>query len=75
MSCLLVNLSSVTACTSGTYGQNCTLNCPENCRDGACHRENGTCTNGCKDGYYETDGCDIGEIMILYFEKLLKTNF
>ena len=34
----------------GFYGENCSLPCPKNCRDGRCHIVEGTCI-GCVDGY------------------------
>lgn len=29
--------------TAGVYGNNCSITCPVNCKDRACHIENGTC--------------------------------
>ena len=34
----------------GFYGENCSIPCPKNCRDGRCHIVEGTCF-GCVDGY------------------------
>ncbi|XP_065925913.1 multiple epidermal growth factor-like domains protein 11 isoform X2 [Magallana gigas] len=36
--------------TPGYYGENCSLSCPQNCQEGHCHIEDGTCLR-CTDGY------------------------
>ncbi|XP_078329594.1 uncharacterized protein LOC144617738 isoform X1 [Crassostrea virginica] len=38
---------------SGVYGDNCTEQCPPNCRDNVCHIQNGTCF-GCAQGWMDT---------------------
>ncbi|XP_078330404.1 uncharacterized protein LOC144624467 [Crassostrea virginica] len=37
----------------GYYGENCSLECPQNCQDGYCDSVKGTCL-GCKPGYIGT---------------------
>ncbi|XP_062610203.1 multiple epidermal growth factor-like domains protein 10 [Saccostrea cucullata] len=52
--------------TSGEYGENCTLSCPENCQEGHCNIEDGTCLE-CVVGYQgphceeECDGLMYGQ--------------
>uniref|UniRef100_A0A8W8P1I4 Multiple epidermal growth factor-like domains 10 n=1 Tax=Magallana gigas TaxID=29159 RepID=A0A8W8P1I4_MAGGI len=36
--------------TPGYYGENCSLSCPQNCQEGHCHIEDGTCLR-CTYGY------------------------
>nr|XP_022306098.1 receptor-type tyrosine-protein phosphatase alpha-like isoform X1 [Crassostrea virginica] len=38
---------------SGVYGENCTEQCPPNCRDNMCHIQRGTCY-GCAPGWIDT---------------------
>ena len=46
-----INLLLLLGCPSlGYYGENCSIPCPVNCRDGLCDKENGTCYS-CLDGY------------------------
>lgn len=53
-------------CDSNLYGINCNESCG-NCRnDDQCLNTNGTCLNGCADGY-KGDLCKIREYMILLF--------
>lgn len=41
----------IKACSSGTYGNNCSSRCGK-CRDmEQCHHINGTCMTGCDSGY------------------------
>ncbi|XP_041376740.1 multiple epidermal growth factor-like domains protein 10 [Gigantopelta aegis] len=46
-----------TECTNETYGINCKKTC-DKCKDSNCDRLNGTCVDGCIDGYIKPDiGC------------------
>lgn len=39
-------------CTTGWYGQNCSMECSGHCLDNdACFNVNGTCLRGCAPGY------------------------
>ncbi|GFS10507.1 multiple epidermal growth factor-like domains 10 [Elysia marginata] len=46
-------------CSVGKYGPSCSKTCNTNCAgsDNACDHINGTCTNGCEDGY-RSNMCD-----------------
>ena len=48
------------ACVSGRYGDNCTQICPPNCHGDICNNVNGSCVNGCKEGYIESNLCQEG---------------
>ena len=47
-----------TRCKSGYYGGQCEQTCT-NCKDGDCNKNDGSCRQGCKDGY-KGDKCLIG---------------
>lgn len=39
-------------CTTGWYGQNCSMECSDHCLDNdTCFHVNGTCLRGCAPGY------------------------
>lgn len=39
-------------CKEGFFGENCTVICPANCLNDACHRKNASCILGCKGRSY-----------------------
>ena len=50
----------LTDCPSpGYYGDNCSTECPQNCQDGYCDNEEGTCL-ACKPGFIGPR-CDLGK--------------
>lgn len=69
----LKRLSIIGCPTPGFYGYNCSLPCPQNCQEGHCDIENGTCL-GCIPGYKGPE-CDQSMNIVLlsffFFRKLL----
>ena len=57
-----------TECPTGSYGPGCTKTCNINCKgpDNFCDHINGTCTNGCEDGY-RGQMCDSGTFAVSTF--------
>ena len=52
-------------CVAGHFGSNCASTCSGNCvNDEHCNHITGNCDNGCKDGYYETNNCSMGNLQI-----------
>lgn len=49
------------ACLHGTYGQNCAMTCGNCLENQTCDNVNGTCTNGCDEGFKD-DFCKSGMI-------------
>ena len=45
-----------TECIPGRHGSMCHLYCPLGCKDIKCEQATGRCTEGCRTGYYESDG-------------------
>lgn len=48
----------------GHYGENCSIPCPQNCLEGHCDIEEGTCL-GCKTGYKRSK-CNEGKLFRLH---------
>ena len=63
-------LFSFKGCAPGLYGNNCDAICPPNCRDGICDNRDGSCVNGCKDGYVESDTCGEGTFFLWIDAKI-----
>lgn len=51
-------LPPIIECNSGTYGKNCSYQCGECLNAVTCDHVNGTCSEGCKPGWQNTDKCD-----------------
>lgn len=46
-----LSINLIVACTAGHYGDNCTKTCGNCLDDKTCNNVNGTCTDGCKEGF------------------------
>ena len=58
----------VLECNNGTFGQHCTELCGNCFQSEPCHHVNGTCRNGCDEGYQE-DTCTEGRYMKVWGGK------
>ena len=47
--CFVSNL--IATCVDGTYGQNCSQDCSDNCYNKTCHVVSGKCLSGCRKGW------------------------
>ena len=56
---LNIHFVHFTGCPSGYYGDNCSVECPQNCQDDNCDIVRGNCP-GCKPGLIGPR-CDIGK--------------
>ena len=50
-------------CLAGSWGEGCIYTCGE-CINGICDPVDGICTNGCKDGYKNTNLCNKSKAII-----------
>lgn len=39
-------------CETGFFADNCSVRCPDKCKDGNCYMSDGRCLLGCQEGYY-----------------------
>ena len=56
----IFHLFIVLGCPIGHYGENCSIRCPQNCREGHCDIVEGTCL-GCSPGYKKSK-CNKGKL-------------
>lgn len=55
------SLGHFTACSNGTFGENCMYKCSEHCfQNETCNKFDGYCPNGCNIGW-DGEGCDRGQ--------------
>lgn len=47
----IIFLLHIIACDNGTFGDNCSQPCGNCAQVGQCHHTNGTCLEGCVDGF------------------------